>query len=135
LATGPLVFPETLFPEQIQAIRCSDSAFRAANLTDVLPLAGEFFGRSEFVGDILVAAQVLPCSRWPFRAKEIYNGGFKNIATRHPIMFIGNTFDPITPLVSARNASAAFDGSKVLAQNGYGVSTALLPLSLLSFRA
>jgi len=36
------------------------------------------------------------------------------------MLFVGNSFDPATPLVSAVNASAGFEGSVVLVQNGYG---------------
>jgi hypothetical protein len=33
-------------------------------------------------------------------AKEVYSGGFQNIKTRNPFLLIGNTFDPLAPLIS-----------------------------------
>jgi hypothetical protein len=124
-ATPP--FPADTPVDPTNAIRCSDNAFRSNNLTEVLPLVHEFYEQGWFAGDVLTVPQPLTCPQWRVSAKEVYSGGFQNITTRQPILFIGNTFDPVSPLVSARNASAAFVGSEVLVQNGYGVSQAVVP--------
>jgi hypothetical protein len=127
VATGTAAFPENLALETLQAIRCGDNAFRTDNLNDVLPLVENFYEQSAISGDFWTVQQPLFCAQWPFHAKEIYSGSFENISTRHPILFIGNTFDPVTPLVSARNASSSFVGSQVLVQNGYGHSSLAQP--------
>lgn len=44
------------------------------------------------------------------------------VETDHPILFIGNLYDNVTPLESAHNNSAHFPGSVVLQQNTLGVS-------------
>lgn len=42
--------------------------------------------------------------------------------TSHPILYIANAADNITPLISAKNNSAGFPGSVILVQrNSYGV--------------
>ena len=70
---------------------------------------------------------IVPCARWKIRAKERYTGGFNDIKTKNPILFVANTFDPYTPLVSAQNASAAFDGSVVLQHDGHGHTSTSQP--------
>ena len=72
-----------------------------------------------YFGD--VADVVVSCARWKFNAKERYAGNF-TVKTRSPVLLIGNTADPITPIASARNASAGYEGSVVLEHGSYGVS-------------
>lgn len=61
------------------------------------------------------------CAQWKIEPKERYTGDF-NVKTKHPVLFIGNTNDGLTPLVSAKNVSSTFEGSVVLTVDGYGVS-------------
>ncbi len=56
---------------------------------------------------------------WPIRAKEIYSGPF-GVTTSAPILFVGNTFDPITPYTNAAASSALFPGSGLIHQNSFG---------------
>jgi hypothetical protein len=103
------------------AIRCGDNSIRAKNLRDVMPVVEALYNESFILGDV-ESVVTLTCASWLMHAKEVYKGGFSNIETKNPILFIGNTYDPLTPLVSAQNASAGFLGSVVLQHNGYGVS-------------
>ena len=107
-------------PEAAQGIRAGDTRLRTDNLTDLYPLIDEFYATSRIFGDSL-SSQALTYAQWPFQAKGAYTGDFC-VKTRNPVLFIGNSFDPFTPLVSARNASAGFEGSVVLEHQGYGVS-------------
>ncbi|KIP05919.1 hypothetical protein PHLGIDRAFT_73444, partial [Phlebiopsis gigantea 11061_1 CR5-6] len=43
--------------------------------------------------------------------------------TSSPILLIGNTLDPVTPIAGARNMSSGFAGSVMLQQNSTGHST------------
>ncbi|EEU46614.1 uncharacterized protein NECHADRAFT_100212 [Fusarium vanettenii 77-13-4] len=52
--------------------------------------------------------------KWRFSEKDIKKD------TAHPILFIGNMADNVTPLQSAFNNSARFPSSVVLRQNSYG---------------
>lgn len=49
------------------------------------------------------------------------------VVTGHPVLFINNLHDNVTPLQSARNNSAHFPGSVILTQNSYGVCSYLFP--------
>lgn len=103
------------------AIRCGDNSIRAKNLNQVIPVVDALYTESFILGDV-ESVVTLTCASWLMHAKEVYKGGFSDIKTKNPILFIGNTYDPLTPLVSAQNASAGFSGSVVLQHNGYGVS-------------
>lgn len=129
LALAPLlnIEQETIFPnngpEAIYGIRASDASLRTTNLKSLFPLFEQFFAKSKLMGDI-ISVPALAYARWPFKAKGTYTGNFQ-AKTESPMLFVGNDFDIVTPLVSARNASAGFEGSVVLQHGGYGVSDSL----------
>ena len=117
--TDPTVFP-TLGAEVLYGITCSETALKTDNLTALLPLIDEFYATSYISGGSLTSL-VLTCPQWLFRAREVYGGDFQ-VKTKNPLPIIGNTYDPMTPLVSVRNASAGFEGSVLLQHNGYRVN-------------
>lgn len=123
ILTSSPTYPN-LGPEAPQGIRASDTTLRSNNLTSVLPIIDDFFARSQIFGDWL-SGNTFNYAQWPFHAKGAYTGDWCDIKTRNPILFIGSEVDPLTPLVSAINASASFPGSVVLQHGGYGVSSFL----------
>ncbi|KAF7922675.1 hypothetical protein EAE99_007252 [Botrytis elliptica] len=68
----------------------------------------------------------LSCAGWKSRTKWNFVGPFEQ-NTSHPILFIGNSADNITPLGSAIYNSYFFPGSSVLVQNSYGHTSASCP--------
>ncbi|KAK7911347.1 hypothetical protein PG985_013828 [Apiospora marii] len=112
--------------EAYQGIRCGDAKFRAA---DPKALDGYYAAQTalspRLAGDIGLAT-TMQCARWPMAAKGRYEGDFQ-ARTRNPILFIGNTADPVTPMASARNASAGFEGSVVLEHKGFGHASIAQP--------
>lgn len=109
--------------EYLAGIECSDKFPRASTVGEIAPFADRLFATSQFAGG---QSNVFAwCAQWKMEAKERYAGDF-HVKTRNPIMLIGNTFDPVTPLVSAQNVSAGFEGSVVLQHNGHGVSPLFL---------
>jgi len=122
---GGLFYAEATWPnygiDGAAGIRCSDHSFRTDNLADLLPVKDEFEQTSKIAGGLLAAAQPMTCAQWPFKAKEQiqWTGGYK---TKNPILLVGNTLDPLTPVESAFNSSLDFPGSAVVHQNTGGVS-------------
>lgn len=115
------VLPSGMEAESQFGIKCSDALAGAAQSTPE-ELARTIQLRhqsSRIAGD---TADIVPmiCAHWKLAAKERYSGDFR-VKTKTPALFIGNTHDPVTPLVSARNVSSTFEGSVVLQHDGYGV--------------
>jgi pimeloyl-ACP methyl ester carboxylesterase len=109
---------DTSRTEAQNGIKCSDQDKYALRSEWEVVQSGRH-NRSYF-GD--VADVVVSCARWKLDAKERYAGNF-TAKTRNPVLLIGNTADPITPIASARNASAGYEGSVVLEHGSYGVSS------------
>lgn len=73
----------------------------------------------------IVVHDRIACAGRTVRPKWNFKGPFRT-NTSFPILYIANMADNITPLVSARNNSAGFEGSVVMIQNSYGVSESYL---------
>lgn len=106
--------------EALNGIKCSDASDKRDSLASIQPILLARRNKSRIGGDTSDSI-VSRCASWPLPAKERYSGNFR-VKTKKPVLIIGNTYDPVTPLVSARNMSAAMEGSRVLQREGYGVS-------------
>ncbi|KAJ5202053.1 uncharacterized protein N7498_006716 [Penicillium cinerascens] len=51
----------------------------------------------------------------------------KDVKTTHPLLIISTTYDPICPLIGARSANEAFEGSQVVEVKGYGHCSVAVP--------
>lgn len=104
-------------------IKCSDTRVHTTNLTDMLPVFEGRHKKSHFFGDY---ADMSPaqCAQWTLPAKERYMGDF-NVTSKNPVLIIGNTYDPVTPLASAKNVTETFKGSVLLQHDSYGVSCSM----------
>lgn len=114
--------------ESTVGIQCvdKDAPHRGTATVDPLvPYFAEAEERSRIAGDV-VAPLFANCAAWPSRAKETVDRAlFDRVRTRHPILFVGNSFDPATPLRSAVNSSSIFEDSVVLEHQGHGVREVL----------
>ncbi|KAK4247886.1 TAP-like protein-domain-containing protein [Corynascus novoguineensis] len=110
--------------DSLYGISCSDKFPRTDSLAGILPDVERMLETSELFGSQIGSIAAV-CPSWPWAAKERYDGGFApgSIKTKTPILLFGNTYDPVTPLPSARNMSAAFEGSVVVEQHGFGHAT------------
>ena len=102
-------------------IGCGDKFPRADSLDALEPYLDSL--RTSRLGGDIEDGFSITCAQWPFEAKERYSGPFTGLSTRKPLLVIGNTWDPATPLASARNVSQGFEGSVLLEQRGYGHSS------------
>ncbi|KAH8671745.1 TAP-like protein-domain-containing protein [Xylariales sp. PMI_506] len=59
------------------------------------------------------------CYSWPVRPKLRFSGPFGG-NTSHPILWIGNRADPVTPLNNAVEMAKKFPGARVLVQDSVG---------------
>ncbi|KAK0633897.1 TAP-like protein-domain-containing protein [Immersiella caudata] len=109
------------------AIHCGDRTVRLDSW-EAQEADGVFkrlYNTSRLVGDI-VAPISASCAQWPWRAKETYKGDFQ-VATRKPVLVASNTRDSHTPLRSAKNLTAGFEGSGLLEVNATGHATLNAP--------
>ena len=102
----------------LMGIRGSDATFIANSSEEYLAQVEYQATISAGFSDI-VYFNLWSSAQWKMPAKERYWGDFR-VKTKTPILFINGEFDPVTPLVNAYNASAAFEGSVVLPHSGYG---------------
>ncbi|KAI2735229.1 hypothetical protein DTO012A8_10030 [Penicillium roqueforti] len=92
--------------------KCS---FAAGNTVEILK------SQSRWMADIWASFPV-PCWGWKTRPKWRYEGPISG-SPAHPILWIGNTLDPATPLRNAYKMAAKFSGSVVLEQDSAGHCT------------
>jgi hypothetical protein len=109
--------------DNVLAIRCSDTVYRAETLDEVRPRVDKLLKSSRLFGDVYTPS-LLACSMWRMAAKGRYEGDF-HAKTKYPALLIGSPYDARTPLANAQNISASLEGSVVLQHNGLGVSAHL----------
>lgn len=80
--------------------------------------ARQIIAQSSLIGDNWATIQ-LPCTAWHARPNWRYEGNFRN-KTAHPILFVGNTIDPVTPLFNAFKMAERYRDAGVLHLNGEG---------------
>ncbi|XXH01457.1 hypothetical protein Hte_007817 [Hypoxylon texense] len=111
--------------QALAGIYCGDNQVRTEKFEDFLPAVKRLYDTSRILGDNAISVYSA-CQQWKIKPKETYTGDF-NVKTKSPVLFIGNTFDGLTPLVSAKNVSSTFEGSALLTVNGYGHSSLAAP--------
>jgi pimeloyl-ACP methyl ester carboxylesterase len=69
-----------------------------------------------------------PCSTWPVRSAHRYRGPWDR-RTATPVLVIGNTFDPATPLRGAVAMAQNLGRARLLTMDGYGHTALINPSS------
>lgn len=100
------------------AILCADSPPVKDTVEEFADFVEELTQISSAAGDVNALFR-MACVGRTIRPKWRYTGPFEG-NTSHPILYVANIADNVSPLVSARNNSQGFPGSVVLVQNSYG---------------
>lgn len=103
----------------LYGIHCGDRIPRLDSLEEYRPVQ-ERLNKISKVMDGSSTALSMACGLWKSDAVERYTGDF-HVKTKNPVLVSNNRYDGHTPLKSAYNISATFEGSSVLVVNGFGV--------------
>ena len=130
---SPSCFSSTRTWDATYGIACSDGLSRLNQTKEEYrEYADSIIAQSRLIGASWASIQ-LPCTAWHTRPHWRYDGNFHN-KTAHPILFAGNTIDPVTPLYNALLMAKGFEGAGVLHQDAEGHCTYASP-SMCSGRA
>lgn len=101
------------------AILCTDGDDQTSiNRTEFASFASRLMDVSPTIGDLWAVTR-MQCIHYPVRAQYRYNGPWE-VSTSHPVLFIGNTKDPVTPSINAFRMAERLKGSGVLIQDSAG---------------
>ena len=109
--------------EPAQATVCAD----AAAPPRAWPRVMDRLARISPIGAPLIGWTLgAPCASWPVPGADRYAGPW-GASTPSPILLVGTTFDPDTPLAGARHAERLLGNAVLLTHDGYGRSSAADP--------
>lgn len=120
--------PECTVPgdESTAAILCTDAEGLQDPGLDVFQQSWQRLKNdSAMLGDYW-GQFLLECAGWKAKAKWRFAGPFSSNPA-HPLLFVSNSLDPVTPLNGAHKTSSFFPGSVVLEQESEGHSTVAAP--------
>ncbi|OTA31793.1 hypothetical protein BTJ68_07460 [Hortaea werneckii EXF-2000] len=108
--------------DALPAILCTDASDTGSFTMDDFEQYWQVLrNQSQATGDYWAATR-LTCAAWQAKAKHRFNGPFAG-NTSHPILFIGNMYDTVTPIQNAHKMTTRFSGSGLLQQNSEGHSS------------
>ncbi|KAJ5132081.1 Peptidase S33 tripeptidyl aminopeptidase-like C-terminal [Penicillium atrosanguineum] len=108
------------------AILCTDAEYMAhLSIEEFQDKWNHLRADSAALGDYWAQLE-LACVGWKAKAKYKFTGPWGGV-TSHPMLFVANTLDPVTPLSSARHMSQQFPGSRLLQQDSEGHTTIAAP--------
>ncbi|KAI8950542.1 TAP-like protein-domain-containing protein [Xylaria longipes] len=87
------------------------------SLEDLYP-AIEHLREVSIIGEIIIKS-MLGCLSWSIKAAEVYSGPFGG-DTQTPILFVGNTYDPVSPVTNALAAAPKYKDAQVVTVDATG---------------
>jgi pimeloyl-ACP methyl ester carboxylesterase len=104
--------------EQGAALVCADSPARQS--ARAWPrVVRQLEGVSRIGGRVFGWLQGAPCASWPVNSADRYTGPW-NAATPNPVLIVGTTLDPNTPIANARTAERRLGNAVLLTHDGFG---------------
>ncbi|KAF2186859.1 hypothetical protein K469DRAFT_705386 [Zopfia rhizophila CBS 207.26] len=101
------------------AVLCSDGIDQSSLNITIYDAYWKALAAESPTAGAIWARLKMKCAGWPLKAVYRFRGPFEG-STSHPILWIGNTADPVTPLGSAKAMSKKFPGSVLLTQDSGG---------------
>lgn len=102
------------------AVLCTDAATKEVQFTETefASYWENLRNQSHMMGDFWAQTR-LSCAGWLAKAKWRFQGPLGG-TTKHGILYIGNSLDPVTPLSNARHMMSKFAGASLLQQDSEG---------------
>ncbi|KAF4574323.1 hypothetical protein EYR40_005957 [Pleurotus pulmonarius] len=122
-STGPPV-PQPIVTDATFVIRCTDGQEVRDTVDESEVYVRQLLSQTQW-GELLAIARVA-CAAWPQQEKRHFRGPFVG-NTSHPILWIGNTADPVTPIAAAHKMARGYPGSVVLTQDSPGHASIAAP--------
>ncbi|KAJ8059894.1 hypothetical protein OCU04_011518 [Sclerotinia nivalis] len=106
-------------PEWSLGVLCSDQNNHLYNKTlEDLKAQLHDLEAQNIIGEIWSHA-VLGCTGWSIKSSEIYPGPFGG-DTATPILFVSNTYDPVTPIENSLASAPNYKNAQILTIDGMG---------------
>ncbi|KAL0961015.1 hypothetical protein HGRIS_006007 [Hohenbuehelia grisea] len=107
----------TLISDGQDAVMCTDGNLNRLTVQESREHYENLLKTSRW-GELWAGIRVR-CANWPEQPKRHFQGPFVG-NTSHPVLWVGNTADPVTPLAFAHKMAKGFPGSAVLTQDSPG---------------
>lgn len=118
-ACNPPSLKDGFVAEVASSILCTDAQSQTSLTRDeFVDYWHTLRSQSETIGDLWAEIR-MACISWNVTARNKFDGHIGG-ATAAPLLFVGNAYDPVTPLRNAFKMSARFHGSAVLQQDSEG---------------
>ncbi|TVY25840.1 Tripeptidyl aminopeptidase [Lachnellula hyalina] len=118
-------------PEWTSGVLCADqnNKFYNKTLQDLRLQLNQLEDQS-IIGEVW-SKPLLECLGWSIKAKEIFSGPFGG-DTATPILFVSNTYDPVTPIENSISSVPNYKNAQLLTIDGMG-HTASAPVNYCGF--
>lgn len=101
-------------------VYCPDGEdFRNVTKTEAVAWVEVLQKQSPLFGGRFASTSKMPCFGYPARPRWRFAGPFGG-RTRTPVLFVGNTLDPVAPLSGTRMNVPLFEGARLLQQDSIG---------------